>query len=397
VLSYLKINDKKDKIKKQKEINMTCTHIDRTLDKINNLIETINDKNSSLYEKNGTYVNFDKIKEKFFNKGKNMEEISIFGLLVISDKVQEIGVVPLHKHLSDIFNLLTDCNCCSNISSIKSNLDSYKSDYSYMKDKHDKLDREFKDLRNEKKEKDDEIKDLREKLEQEQRGRKDDKTRYDDEKLTWTRTEGEKNVKIAKLEEKSENDNTEKTKLEKRAEDAEKDRDKQVGRLEIKVDEKTLKIQNLTDQLTKLQITGGKKDNEIHQKDEEIRLLKRWARLSREELLDEKQHLKYGKLEVFANQIGINLQQVSDLCRYYERLVHARKNYNQANIETHEDNITRVREGLRQNGIQIENIQKFCNKCEKIAKMRVEINEIRQQQNYEARQEVPPLNNNRID
>jgi hypothetical protein len=120
--------------------------------------------------------------------------------------------------------------------------------------------------------------------------------------------------------------------------------------------------------------------------------------LSREELLSERINLKYGKLEIFANQIGINLQQVSDLCRYCERLVHAQKNFNQANVETHEDNITRVREGLRQGGVGIENIQKFCHKCEKIAKMRAELNEIRQQQpQQEARQELPLPYNNRID
>jgi len=106
--------------------------------------------------------------------------------------------------------------------------------------------------------------------------------------------------------------------------------------------------------------------------------------------------LRYGKLEIFANQIGINLQQVDSLCRYFERLVHAQKNYNQSNVETHESNIARVREGLRQIGLQIENIQKFCNKCEKVAKMRFELNEIRRQQNqYEAQQEHPPLYNNR--
>jgi len=154
-----------------------------------------------------------------------------------------------------------------------------------------------------------------------------------------------------------------------------------VVRLEDKLETRNREIRELTRQLAELRTNNEN--------------LRERAGQSREELLTEKIRLKYSKLEIFANQIGINLQQVSDLCRYCERLVHARKNCNQANIETHEDNITRVREELRQRGFQIEDIQKFCDKCEKIAKMRVELNEIRQQQ-YEARQELPPINNNRI-
>lgn len=110
---------------------------------------------------------------------------------------------------------------------------------------------------------------------------------------------------------------------------------------------------------------------------------------SREELLNEKVNLKNEKLEVFANNLGINLDEVDNLLRYYERLIHARKNYNQTNIATHEGNINRVKGMLRQNGVSVENTNKCCRKCEKVAKLRIELNEIRQQQ-YEARQEVPP-------
>jgi len=110
---------------------------------------------------------------------------------------------------------------------------------------------------------------------------------------------------------------------------------------------------------------------------------------SREELLNEKVSLKNEKLEVFANNLGINLDEVDNLLRYYGRLIHARKNYNQANIETHEGNVSQVKGTLRQNGVSVENTNKCCRKCEKVAKLRMELNEIRQQQ-FEARQEVLP-------
>ncbi|CAG8689994.1 10007_t:CDS:10, partial [Gigaspora margarita] len=131
-----------------------------------------------------------------------------------------------------------------------------------------------------------------------------------------------------------------------------------------------IKLDEKTNQLITLRLESGEKD----------------AGLSREELLTEKIRFKYEKLEVFANRIGINLQQVNDLCRYYERLIRARKSGNQVNIETHEDNIARVREGLRQHGLQIEDIQEFCNKCEEIAKLRAYIilSDPNKRKNYDA-------------
>jgi len=104
--------------------------------------------------------------------------------------------------------------------------------------------------------------------------------------------------------------------------------------------------------------------------------------------LREKIHLKEGKIGNVANQLGINLNQVGNLCRYYERLTDARKNYNQANIETHEDNITQIKETFRQGGVSIDDIQRLGRKCEKLAELRFELNQIQQEQ-YQAQQEAP--------
>ena len=230
------------------------------------------------------------------------------------------------------------------------------------------LERELNDWRTKFNDKNRENEDNKEKLKQEKRGRQNDKERYNDDKLTWTRTEGEKNTEIAGL----------KTKL-RNEEDKVKSEKRRAVKLEDKLEERNREIRELNRQLGELRTNNEN--------------LRERAGQSREELLTGKIRLKRNKLEIFAIQIGINLQQVDILCRYCERLVHAQKNCNQANIETHESNIAGIKEELRQRGLQVENIQKFCDKCEKIAKMRVELNEIRQQQ-YEARQELPPLNNN---
>ncbi|CAG8705279.1 13555_t:CDS:2, partial [Cetraspora pellucida] len=186
-----------------------------------------------------------------------------------------------------------------------------------------------------------------------------------------------------------------------------REKEEQAIMFENKLDQKSTLLENVRQSLRDLEIRNerekSEKDSEVREKDselrtkeeelkrkgEEVKRAQRKADQSQEELLTEKIRIKYEKLEIFANRIEINLQQVNDLCRYCERLIRTRKSGNQVNIETHEDNIARVREGLRQRGLQIENIQKFCNKCEKIAKLRVELSEIRQQQQqYEARQEA---------
>jgi hypothetical protein len=205
-----------------------------------------------------------------------------------------------------------------------------------------------------------------------------------DEKIRLERIISDTRSENARLQERLESYNSQNIEL--RNQNQEKEN--QIGRLELKVDEKSVRIQDLTGQLTNLQIEKNNKENELHQKDEEIQRLKKWAGLSREELLREKVHLKEGKIGNLSNQLGINLNQVGNLRRYYERLVHARKNHNQANIETHEDNITRIKETFRQGGISIDDIQRLGRKCEKIAELRFELSQIQQEQ-YQTHQEQP--------
>jgi len=185
-----------------------------------------------------------------------------------------------------------------------------------------------------------------------------------------------------------------------------REKENQMITFENKLDQKQQLLENVRQSLKDLEINHerekAEKDSEVKEKDselrakeeelkrkeEEVKKSQRKAGQSREELLSERSSLKEEKLKAFASPLGISLQQINNLRRYYERLTEARKNYNQANIETHEDNVARVEEELSRNGVSVDNIQKVCRKCEKLAKIRVELSEIRQQQ-FEARQEVP--------
>src|SRR6185437_15651840 len=222
-----------------------------------------------------------------------------------------------------------------------------------------------------------------------------------DENLQQKETEKKLKVEIARLEEKSKNDDARLIEAKKETEDTKNEltkreeelklvraeKENQIGRLEIKLDEKSVKIQGLTGQLANLQIESNNKDNEIKEKndellrkDEEIKRLKNRAGQTYEELLEERLRSKEERLGFFTTELSFDQEQVRSLRRYYERIIEARKNYNRVNIETHEDNIARVSNEIRQGEFGERNIQKLCRKCEKIAKLRVELTEIRQQQ-----------------
>jgi len=153
--------------------------------------------------------------------------------------------------------------------------------------------------------------------------------------------------------------------------------------------QKQARIDELTRQLATLQITNNNISREIAEKKNEIKNLKGELGQSREEFLGQKVELKDEKLSNFIQQIGANRQVVYNLRGYYEALSNARKNYNQTNIRTAENNIENVKQQFLNGGINVANTQKLCRKCEKITKLKLELEQILQQQ-YEARQEVPP-------
>ena len=152
--------------------------------------------------------------------------------------------------------------------------------------------------------------------------------------------------------------------------------------------------QSLEELKIKSEREKAEKENKLKKKEEEIKRLKNRVGSSQEELLSERLHLKEKKLRIFLGKLEISAdleEKIDNLSKYYKRLKSARKNYNQANIETHEDNIMRIKRELRQGRIVVENVEKICHQCEKIANFRFELDEVNKQQ-YQARQEVPTNN-----
>lgn len=131
-------------------------------------------------------------------------------------------------------------------------------------------------------------------------------------------------------------------------------------------------------------------DNELRRKEEEIKNSQNQAGQSREELLNEKLRSEKVNLELFATQLEISLEKIHSLNKYQDRLFKARKSRHQANIATHEDNVEKIKQELLEKKINIVNVQEICRKCERIAELRFELEQVQQQ--FEAHQEVPTNN-----
>jgi hypothetical protein len=126
-------------------------------------------------------------------------------------------------------------------------------------------------------------------------------------------------------------------------------------------------------------------------KERRIKELKELLNKSREEFVNYKIGVKKGRLEVFIEKLGVGRVQARELQDAYQRLIKVCESGNQGSINDDEE-IETIKDILLEKGIGIEDTQKICRKCEKIARLLVKRDRFYQEQ-FEARQEVPPHNN----
>jgi len=289
-------------------------------------------------------------------------------------------------------------------------------EHNALKDKYDKLERERDDLCDDRdawKEKyENAIKEI-DRLKDE---RLRENTKNSDEKLRLAGENSRIKIEKARTEEKLESKSSQLIEITRELEDIKgelsvvseelsvvrKEKENQIIMFENKLDQKQRLLETARQSLEELKIKSERekaekdnglkeKENKLKRKEEEIKRLKNLVGSSQEELLSERLRLKEEKLRIFLGKLEISAdleEKIDNLSKYYKRLKNARKNYNQVNIETHEDNIARIKRELRQGRIIVENVEKICHQCEKIANFRFELDEVNKQQ-YQARQEVP--------
>lgn len=214
------------------------------------------------------------------------------------------------------------------------------------------------------------------------------------EKLKQKTTDSALENKIARLEEKLESKSSQLIGVARQLEDSKSEfnlvrieNNNAIARIENKLDQKQQLLETVRQSLANLQVDHERekaekdieinakeselreKENELRRKEEEIKNSQNQAGKSHEELLTEKLRSEKGNLELLANELKINLEQIHGLVKYHERLFQAQRNYNQANIDTHEENITRIKQEFQDLGISMVNIQEISRKCERIAEL----------------------------
>lgn len=137
-----------------------------------------------------------------------------------------------------------------------------------------------------------------------------------------------------------------------------------------------------------LQIITNNKDHELQKKERKIKELKELLGKSREEILDYKLRAKEGRLETFVQKLEVDRAKIRELKSNYQQMIRIGANINQDDIDDLENKIESIKDELIDKGISIVDAQKLCSKCEKIAKLKVEQDELYKER-FEARQEFP--------
>jgi chromosome segregation ATPase len=130
-----------------------------------------------------------------------------------------------------------------------------------------------------------------------------------------------------------------------------------------------------------LQIENNNKDNEINSLREEL-----------ESSQNIDLRYKERKLDELIRNLGLNRARVINLRDAYKRLIRAREDYSRDNIANANNEIETIKAEFFQTNVNINDLHKIYKICEKIAELRAKQERLHEQQ-YEARQEVPPRNN----
>jgi chromosome segregation ATPase len=136
-----------------------------------------------------------------------------------------------------------------------------------------------------------------------------------------------------------------------------------------------------------LTMVSNNKDHELEKKERKIRELKELLGKTKEEILDYKIKTKEGRLETLIQKLEIDRGKVRELRGIYQKLVRVGANNSRDEVDDLEDKIEVIRDDLIDKGISMVDAKKICQKCEKIAKLKLEQDKLYQER-FEARQEV---------
>lgn len=340
---------------------MTCEHISKVQQEINAFINKINNADPTVCEKLGPYVEYEKLQKKdvvdIVNDGNY--KAFIVGLLFELKSIYRVTKDGLNGFTSGIFDELESCNCCENSLDLaekeKNRLERERNDW---KDRFDSKNRENEGNKTQ--------------LEQERRNLQNKELDIAKKELEHRNEKSTLQVENTRLQGQLNSSNDQNKKLETSNKDLKK---------ELEDSKKELNLVRAEN--TKLQLESSQKNSELQakfkelkQKDEEINLLKNQAGLSQEKLSKLKISFEERKLEQFATELKINLEQLNSLSEFHEKLFSAQKEHNQDNVINQKANIAQIKQKLLDKEISIVNIQEICDKCEKISELTWKLNQL---------------------
>ncbi|MCE8167860.1 MAG: hypothetical protein I3273_04620 [Candidatus Moeniiplasma glomeromycotorum] len=126
----------------------------------------------------------------------------------------------------------------------------------------------------------------------------------------------------------------------------------------------------------------------------QINELKKLLGDSKKEIVGYKIKIQENKLEKLTQHLKVSREKVRDLRKFYQKLVRtqAQENFDYSIVALMEEKIEKIKDELLSDGwltwkVSLEDVQKLCSKCEKLAKLKVEQDNLYKER-FEARQEI---------
>jgi chromosome segregation ATPase len=147
-------------------------------------------------------------------------------------------------------------------------------------------------------------------------------------------------------------------------------------------------VKEITELFNSLQIESNNKDNEIKIKEKKIASLRVKLGEAEEDILHRELVSKEKKLDELTRDLTIELGKIKNLRESYEKLIHAREEYNSENVIIAQNDIDTMKQELLQTTISVEKLYKVYRNCEKVAELRIKLEKLHKQK-FEAKQEIP--------
>jgi chromosome segregation ATPase len=141
----------------------------------------------------------------------------------------------------------------------------------------------------------------------------------------------------------------------------------------------------LRNSFNNLTMISNNQGHDLEKKERKIRELKELLGKSKEEIIDYKLKAKESRLETLIQKLEVDRAKIRDLRKTYQKFIFSGNN--QDEIDDYDDKIESIKDELIDGGIDIVNAQKLCSKCEKLAKLKLEQDNLYKER-FEARQEV---------